>query len=144
VSAAMPTPGRLPGEPPEDPWPTYDPGLAEDPWLDEPPGPPPWPADDADQPPYWLADDAEPGDPEDVIAWLDAELAKADPWLADDSGWDDPAPPGPPGAPGPGAPQPHPPRCSRLAGGTGPVAMVAGSPLVAWPIICRQGQCWRA
>ena len=84
MPAATPTPGRLPGEPPEDPWPTYDPGLADDPWLDEPPGPPPWPDDDPG-----------PEDPDDVIAWLDAELAKAAPWLADDPDWDDGEPPGP-------------------------------------------------
>jgi hypothetical protein len=94
VPADMPTPGRLPGEPPGDPWPAGCPGLAEDPWLDEPPGPPPWPADDADWPPAWLADDPGTGDPDDIIAWLDAELAKAAPWLAGEPGWDDPAPAG--------------------------------------------------
>jgi len=87
VSAATPTPGRLPGEPSEDPWPTYDPGLADDPWLDEPPGPPPGPDEDPG-----------PEDPDDVIAWLDAELAKAAPWLAGDPGWDDPEPPARPAA----------------------------------------------
>jgi hypothetical protein len=86
------TPRRVPAEPPEGPWPFYDPGRADDPWLDEPPGPPPEPDDDASGPPSWLADD-----PDDVIAWLDAELAKAASWLAADPGWDDPAPPGPTG-----------------------------------------------
>jgi hypothetical protein len=70
--------------------------------LDEPPGsPPPWPSDDADQPPSWLASDLGPGDPEDIVAWLDAELAEAAPWLAQEPGWDDP---GPTGSPGPGTP----------------------------------------
>ena len=81
MPAATPAPGRPPG----DSWP------ADDPWLDEPPGPPPpWPSDDADQPPSWR-DDPGPGDPEDILAWLDAELAKAGSWLAHDPGWDDPA-----------------------------------------------------
>jgi len=70
VPAATPTPGHLPG----DSWP------ADDPWLDEPPGPPPpSPSDDADQPPSWLAGNLGPDDPEDIVAWLDAELAKATP-----------------------------------------------------------------
>jgi len=96
VPAATPTPRRLPGEPPEDPWPTDDPAPAGDPWLDEPPGPPPppWPGDQAEPPGLCLAEDLGPDDPGDVIAWLDSELAKA-PWLADDPGWDDPQPPAP-------------------------------------------------
>jgi hypothetical protein len=62
VPATRPTPRRLPGPPPEDPWPAGDSG---------------------------------PDDPDDIIAWLDAELAKAAPWLADDPDWDDGEPPGP-------------------------------------------------
>jgi hypothetical protein len=91
VPAATPSPGGLPG----DSWP------AEDPWLDEPPGPPPWPADDDDWPPAWLADSPGHGDPDDITGWLDAELAKAAPWLAQEPDWDDPPPAGPSG---PGTP----------------------------------------
>src|SRR6516162_949465 len=80
----MPATPPVPGAPLRDPWP------ADDPWLDEDPGLPPWPADDP-----------EPYDPDRITAWLDAELAKAAPWLADDPVWDDPAPAGPPG---PGTP----------------------------------------
>ena len=97
MSAATPTPRRLPTPGIDLPRPTDDSELPEDPWLDEPPGPPPWPADDADWPPAWLTEDPGPGDPDDIIGWLDAELAKAAPWLAADPGWDDPAPTGPQG-----------------------------------------------
>ena len=99
MPAATPTPGRLPGQPSEDPVLTDDCGQADDPWLDEPPGPPSGPDDDESGPPPWLADD--PDDADDVLAWLDAELAKAAPWLAADPDWDDPAPTGPPGPAGP-------------------------------------------
>jgi len=85
VPAALPTPGRLHAI-------AGDPSLAGDPWLDEPPGPPP--ADDASGWPAWPDDDPGPDDPEDVITWLDAELAKATPWL-DGADWDDPEPPSP-------------------------------------------------
>jgi Domain of unknown function (DUF222) len=95
VPAATPAPRRLPGQPPEDPRPADAAGLAEDPWLDEDPGPPRWP-DDASGPHSWLDGDPGPDEPDDIIAWLDAELAKA-PWLDGDPGWDDP---------GPGAPAP--------------------------------------
>src|SRR6516165_8142810 len=80
----MPATPPVSGPPFGDPWP------AEDPWLDEDPGPPPWPADDP-----------EPYDPDRITAWLDAELAKAAPWLAQEPGWDDPVAPGPAG---PGTP----------------------------------------
>jgi Domain of unknown function (DUF222) len=103
VPAPTPSPRRLPGAPIKDPC-LADGGelantplLAEDPWLAEDPGPPPpWPSDQAEPPGPWVPEHAEPGDPEDILGWLDAELAKAAPWLAD-RGWDDPAPPGPPG-----------------------------------------------
>jgi len=75
------TPRPLPGQSPEDPWSADGSNLAGDPWLDEPPGPPPWPDDDASGSPAWLDGDSEP---DDIIAWLDAKLAKATPWLADD------------------------------------------------------------
>jgi Domain of unknown function (DUF222) len=123
VAATTSTPGRLPSEPPEDPWPTYIPDLADDPWLAEDPGPPPpWPADDASGPPPWLAGYPGPDDPEDITAWLDAELAKAAPWLAGDPYWDDSAPPSPPGprTPGPPGPQTPGPPGPRTPGSPGP------------------------
>jgi hypothetical protein len=116
VPATTPAPGHLPGPPTKDacladggdpadaPRLAKDLSLAEDPWLTDDPGPPP----------AWLTEDPEPDDPDDIIAWLDSELAKAAPWLTADPGWDDPAPSGPgtpappsprtPGQPGPSTP----------------------------------------
>ena len=68
----MPPPGRLPAS-----------GV-EDPWLSEHPEPPSWVTGDAEPPPLCLPEDAGPVDPEGIDAWLDRELAKAAPWLADD------------------------------------------------------------
>jgi len=64
-------------------------------------------------------EDPEPDDPDDIIAWLDSELAKAAPWLDADPGWDEstlrstpgryapgPSGPGSPGPSGPGIPEP--------------------------------------
>ena len=134
MPAATPTPGRLPA-----------PGV-EDPWLTEDPEPPWWVAGDEEPPPLCLPEDPGPDDPERIAAWLDRELAKApwladDPWLAEDvergdPGWDGPAPAAPPGSSRPvevlkaG-------RWDRSRGDG------AGSPLVAWPITCRPGRCWR-
>src|SRR5215831_11053661 len=85
----MPTPGHLPAA-------AGDPSLPEDRWLAEDPEPPWWVAQGADPPPWCLPDDPAPDDPERIAAWLDRELAKAapwladDPWLAGDPDWDNP------------------------------------------------------
>jgi hypothetical protein len=127
VPAAAPTSDNLPGPPTKDrcpadggepadvPWLAEDLCRAEDLWLtQDPDSPPPWSSDAADPPSPWLAEDPEPDDPDDIIAWLDSELAKAAPWLDADPGWDESTPPrrygpkssgpGTPESPGPGTP----------------------------------------
>src|SRR5262249_7012569 len=90
-AAPRPAGEPLPPEdlwPAEEPWPAGEPPSAEEPW----PGEESWPGGDCGPLPEWLDDDPEPDDPEQVVAWVASELARAAAWLDDDPEWADPGP----------------------------------------------------